>query len=164
MKTIKCKCGKDIILDDIDFDRTAIVKISCHPRSGPFITDHDMNGKTVTRSLASCILGDPRMFDHVDRNNHNMLRDNLRPATYSQNNANKKGYSSSGYKYVYQMKDASRNKPFRAEVRKDGVAHHGGTFRTPEEAARAGDILAIELHGEFAYTNFPKENYKQPNT
>ena len=35
-----------------------------------------------------------------------------------------------------------------------------GYHRTAEEAARAYDRKAIEMYGEFAYTNFPSEEYK----
>lgn len=32
-------------------------------------------------------------------------------------------------------------------------------IKTHKEAAKAYDRMAIKLHGEFAYTNFPKDNY-----
>ncbi len=38
------------------------------------------------------------------------------------------------------------------------------TFGTPVEAAIAYDKAIIKIHGEFALTNFPKENYIKEGT
>lgn len=41
----------------------------------------------------------------------------------------------------------------------NGRRHSLGTYSDPVVAAKVYDKKAIEVFGEFAYTNFPKENY-----
>lgn len=47
-----------------------------------------------------------------------------------------------------------KSKPWFAQVKRDGIKHYLGTFSLEEDAARAYDAKARELHGEFARTNF----------
>jgi hypothetical protein len=53
-----------------------------------------------------------------------------------------------GYKGVSKYGDK-----WRASIEARGQAFKLGSFPTPEEAARAYDAKALELHGEFAYLN-----------
>lgn len=86
-------------------------------------------------------------LDHEDNCGSNNRWDNLRPATHSQNMANRKlnANSSTGYKGVSQ-----RGKKYRAYVNKDGRRHYLGLFGTGAEAAAAAGAKALELHGAFA--------------
>jgi hypothetical protein len=72
---------------------------------------------------------------------------NLRPASHSQNMANRKlnANSTSGFKGV-----SKRGGRYRSYVNKDGRRHYLGDYATPEEAALVAQAKAIELHGEFA--------------
>ena len=89
--------------------------------------------------------------DHRDNDGLNNRRSNLRMATRSQNMTNKEyGVGISGYRGV--SRNGSR---WRARVIHNNKEHHIGTFDTIEEAAKAYDQLAKELHGEFAMLNFP---------
>ena len=96
--------------------------------------------------------------DHKDGDSLNNQRENLRVATASQNQCNRgpTQVNTSGYKYV--VWTGSKYKPWQTRVGKDGKKY-GKSHVTKEEAAIEGDKLALKLHGEFAYTNFPKENY-----
>ena len=62
----------------------------------------------------------------------------------------------SGYRGV---KSASSSciLPYQANINFEGKRYYLGTYATPEEAARAYDAKAKELHGEFAYLNFPED-------
>lgn len=95
--------------------------------------------------------------DHVNRNGLDNRRCNLRTATPSQNMANRRPRhdSRSKFKGVSSRKD---NKSWAATVGIDGTRIHVGTFHDEEEAARAYDAVAKEVHGEYAYLNFPDES------
>jgi hypothetical protein len=114
------------------------------------------NGKQTTRLMHRLILG-PQARHHTDHKNGNSLdnrRDNIRPCTNSQNQANRPkrvGVFSSRYKGV-SSRDKSR---WTASVMHEGKQIHIGIFCSEIEAAYAYDAKIRELFGEFAFTNFP---------
>ncbi len=93
-------------------------------------------------------------IDHKDQDGLNNRRSNLRHATASQNGFNRpvQADSASGFKGVHLDK---RYGTYTASIKVKRKHIHIGTFPTAEEAARARDAKAIELHGEFACLNFP---------
>lgn len=90
--------------------------------------------------------------DHIDGDGLNNRRANLRPATVQQNNCNQglRVDNTSGYKGV--SWDREHN-GWRAQVFIDRKAKYLGCFSTAREAARAYNIAARKLHGEFARLN-----------
>lgn len=90
---------------------------------------------------------------HVDHINHDRLdntRESLRTCTLAENNRNIKGRGKriSKYKGV-----APNKKNWMAQITFERKVRHLGTFPTQEDAARAYNKAALELHGEFAYLN-----------
>jgi len=94
--------------------------------------------------------------DHKDHNKLNNCRDNIRPATPTQNGANmvKPPHNTSGFKGVSWDKRRMR---WRAYIKKDQHQRHLGHFPEVEDAAMAYDKAAIELFGEFAKLNYTFE-------
>lgn len=92
------------------------------------------------------------LADHEDHDRLNCRRYNLRLATAGNNVANKSRPSNntSGYKGVYFH---IRRHKYAAGIASDGSSIHLGLFTDPEQAALAYDAAAIQLFGEFAYTN-----------
>lgn len=93
------------------------------------------------------------LIDHADRDGLNNTRANLRPATQQQQNANQ-GLSrsnTSGFKGVWWRSNRSK---WQATIQANGKRKRLGTFANPEDAARAYDAAAREVHGEFAVCNF----------
>ena len=105
----------------------------------------------VTVSMHSLITGYP-MVDHVNRNGLDNRRINLRPATLSQNSANRALFrnNTSGYKGVYW--DRPQRK-WMAVIMANGRRKRLGVFDDPVEAARAYNHAAAEAFGEYAWLN-----------
>lgn len=106
-------------------------------------------------TLHRCIFGFPEAFqiDHIDGNTLNNRRINLRPTTQQENCMNRRKRSdslSSSYKGV---SFCNRRKKWQSQIMKKGVHYHMGFFNDEIEAARAYNIKALELHGEFAKLN-----------
>jgi len=93
------------------------------------------------------------IVDHKDGNGLNNCRDNLRVCTRRQNQANRRSHcGTSRFVGVYRHKDK-----WVAEIRSHGRYYYVGFFDDEVEAAKARDRKAYELHGEFAYLNFPED-------
>ena len=84
-------------------------------------------------------------IDHINGIRKDNKICNLREATYSQNNANKKTISKSGYKGVNKS-----GKKWQARITIDKDTIYLGLFNTKEEAHEAYKQASIKYHGEFA--------------
>lgn len=111
------------------------------------------DGRGGSLYLHRVILDVPRV-DHINGDGLDNRRANLRSATHADNmrNSRRRSDNTSGYKGV-----SASGWRWVARVYVDSRRLHLGTFASPEEAARAYDAAALELHGEFARLNFPKE-------
>ncbi len=91
----------------------------------------------------------------VDHKNHNTLdnqRHNLRVCTKMQNQHNrKKQEGSSKYKGVYWY---NSTKKWCAAIKSNNKRTYLGYFDNEMEAAKAYDVAAKKLHGEFANLNY----------
>ena len=94
---------------------------------------------------------DGLLIDHKNNDASCNTADNLRLATRSQNNANRKPRSK--YKGVSLHRKTGLWRARISVNAKETVSYH----KTAEQAARAYDRLAIKAHGSFAYLNFPEE-------
>jgi hypothetical protein len=106
-------------------------------------------GKRTTMHRLLCP-ADTLDIDHINGNTLDNRRENLRPAFRSQNQANQRhARGKSGFKGVFPTK----GERWMASIGYQYKLIYLGTFGSPEEAARAYDKKAIELHGDFACTN-----------
>jgi hypothetical protein len=149
--------GKFVIVDEADAEMI--------PSFGRWRTK--MKAKRNTCYAASCtyppglpeqtvymhvLIAGFKGVDHVNRNGLDNRRINLRPATVSQNQANRGPLSNntSGYKGV--SWNRGRHK-WSAIIKVAGEVTRLGFFDDPIEAARAYNQAASEAFGEYAYLN-----------
>ena len=136
------------------------------------------------KSIHRVVMNNPEGMDvdHINGDTLDNRKENLRVCTRAQNSQNRKlrEDSSTGMKGVWEYKKPIRQKyiskktgevkycehmpkkRFKAYIgnpEKPGRNINLGYYSTLEAAARAYDRKAIELHGAFAYTNYPKEEY-----
>lgn len=158
MKEIKLNnSDKVALVDDEDFD--LVNRHHWHLNIRESGIEYAANSVITMHRM---IIGSPNFddlykkltIDHKDRNALNNQKSNLRWATKAQNgcNARKKvAEASSQYKGVYFNK---QNQRWCCECR-IGDVRKCKSFKTEFEAAHGYDQLALEMHGEFAYLNFP---------
>lgn len=97
-------------------------------------------------------------IDHIDGNELNNTRKNLRKATPAQNAENRakttKKVALSKYKGVTFHRKIGK---WQSQIKLSGKSIYLGVHNTQESAARAYDAKALELFGEFARLNFQQE-------
>jgi hypothetical protein len=155
VKEILLTHGKVALVDDKDFEELNSKKWSVHGK-GRFLYAV-RNSSRPNRKIIRMhrYLMNPQVgfeVDHIDMNGLNNQRSNLRICTRSQNRCNslKPKNNTSGFKGVSFQKS---NKKFQATIKLNGKQSHIGYFNTSIEAAKAYDIEAIKIYGEFARTN-----------
>jgi hypothetical protein len=119
-------------------------------------TNVHRDGQRTILRLHTFLTGWP-IVDHQNHDGLDNRRSNLRQATKCQNQQNQRLRSDnkSGYKGVFWDK---RDRKWHARIRANGRAVSLRYHLTAEDAARAYDAAARELHGEFAWLNFPEES------
>lgn len=160
MKLIPLTQGKVAKVDDADYLWLSQWKWFAHsPRAGLFYakrnsSGEETKGKTIHMHREILKLMGVKKADHKDGNGLNNQRRNLRPATNSQNLANrsKQRNNTSGFKGV--TWDALTRK-WRAQIRVKKKHIYLGIFDLPRWAALAYDSAARQYFGPFAYFNFP---------
>ncbi len=108
------------------------------------------------RDMMGLERGDSLTVDHRDGNGLNCRRYNMRVCTQYENNSSRPTYprGKSGWRGVYEEDGG-----WKAVIWHRGKQIYVGGFRDPVTAARAYDVRAIALRGEFTCLNFPRENY-----
>lgn len=113
------------------------------------------NRRTKCWRMHRVITGAPNgvEVDHVDRDGLNNTRANLRQCSNAENVRNRSPMknNTSGFRGVSFLARTGR---WKATINGRGQRVHLGYHATAEEAARAYDAMARELHGEFARLNF----------
>lgn len=127
-----------------------------HPEYKRIETSVNIKGSVIHFSLANFLLNTPKgkIGDHIDCDPLNNRRNNLRIATEGQNSRN---VSKTKLKRSSIYKGVSWHKLKRKWIASCAVNCRNkflGYFNDEIEAAKAYDLSAKELHGEFANTNF----------
>lgn len=151
MKIIWLTKGQFTLVDDADFEWLNQWKWYASNKITTFYAQRGKDDIYMHRLILG--LEDIKIkCDHIDRNGLNNQRNNLRPATKSQNNCNSKPRKNktSIFRGVYWCVDKNK---WRASITKDNIVYALGNFTNQEAAAIAYNKKAIEFHGEFATLN-----------
>jgi hypothetical protein len=160
--------GKVALVDDDDYERLSSHKwhaVAVRRKHGPsvFYAARTINGRREDGSRTAhreymhrVVLGIDGVADHRDGDGLNNQRSNLRPATTSQNGANRRRGSASPSSRFKGVCWHRRCRRWQAGIRVQGQSRYIGFFTDEEEAARAYDRVAREAWGEFALVNFPE--------
>jgi len=158
---IKLTQGQVAIVDEIDAD-LALLNWHCHEGYARRWTPGG-NGKLeflhriILARILERELRSGEYVDHINGDKTDNRRENLRLATYAQNNANvgkRKGTYSSEYKGVCWNK---RDKKWMAYIYVNYKRIHLGYFPDEMDAASAYDEAAMKYFEEFSKLNFPIE-------
>ncbi len=155
MKKISLTQGKFAVVNDIDY--VFLMQWKWYFHKGYAVRNSHKLGvpsKRKTIYMHRIVLGrklghsDFENGDHKDQNKLNNRRGNLRPATVSQDRANRKSPGGvSKFKGVCWHKEKQK---WQAKVRIEGKLKHLGYFAIEVKAAKAYNRAALEHFGAFA--------------
>jgi len=142
------------LVDDEDYERVRRYNWNLHPQG---YAQAWVGTRTV--KLHQFLMGyrPGYTIDHENRDGLDCRRLNLRWATPTQQNANRAGWGVTS-EYIGVCWHRASGK-WQAKIRYKGRDVFREYFTVEEDAARARDRAAINLFGEFAKTNFPREDY-----
>ena len=158
------KHGKFVVLYDAE-DEELVETHTWHVVHKSASRDRFVYARTMIKQHATClhhlIMSTPEGMhtDHINGDPLDNRKENLRICTHAENQHNYGPQKNSilGLKGVYADRRVGRTRVFIAEIRALNKRYYLGRYPTAEEAARAYDAKAKELHGEFAHLNFPDE-------
>lgn len=178
MKTIKLNGSKELfaLVDDTDFDK--LIQFKWYPIKGKntyYAQRFPRKGDKyygIKKSIAMHrdilnMENKKTLVDHIDGNGLNNQKNNIREASYSQNNANRASVKNSSSKYLgvhrinnkekFTLKDGTIKiyywTSYQASIKIGGKFLFRKTFKNEEDAAIAYNEAAIIHHGEFARLN-----------
>lgn len=165
MREIPLTQGLVALVDDEDFEPLTQYRWYAHRGCHTFYADRKQRinvppyqkSLTMHRELLQALSG--QEVDHIDGDGLNNQRANLRLATTSQNQSNRAMLpnNTSGRRGVSWHR---RDRRWRAAIGQGNKVVHLGLFIDLDDAARAYDLAARSLFGEFARPNFPSEVYR----
>lgn len=150
--------GKVAVVDEDDFGLVSAHKWHLFRRRKTVYAIASVklaDGKWTTLYMHRLIMGARLGFqiDHIDGDGLNNRKANLRFATSSQNNQNRRPIrrAQSGYKGVYWNNNQGK---WYTQICINRKKIHLGYFSNKEEAARSYDESARRYFGKYARTNF----------
>lgn len=117
----------------------------------------------TTKLMHRFITGAPHDMDvdHANGNGLDNRRCNLRVCSTQENVQNRGPNRTNPAKFKgVTMRSRTSGVAWEARCGGRGVEKFLGSFQSAEEAARAYDLEAIRLYGEFARPNFPRGDYE----
>jgi hypothetical protein len=155
IRVIPLTKGKQALVDAEDYDRLMKHKWTASSSGPKCYAQRNEKGRSIMMHREIMHAPKGMVVDHIDGNGLNNCKSNLRICTQGQNicNSRPRGKTSvfKGVSY-----DKKRGK-YKAFVWENGATAMIGRYDDAAEAAKARDYRAVQLHGEFAYLNFPAD-------
>jgi len=154
-RRIKLSGDRFVLVDPEDYEELSRHKWCASNKRGGMVyaMRRDKNGRTVYMHRQIVRARKGSTVDHKNCRIWDNRRRNLRTCTQRQNQMNKGPHGgSSGFVGVY-----PRGDHWEAGITSRGRHYYLGRFDDPVAAAKARDRKAFELHGQFAYLNFPED-------
>jgi len=153
---LQLPCGRDVFFDESDLEAVSArtwKSIRTSTAMYAISSDNRDDGQVVMHKVLMGAAPEGMVIDHIDGNGLNNQRSNLRFATLSQNQWNRRKRSSgftSPFKGVWYN---SRRDRFIAQIVQFGKQLRLGSFKSEHKAARSYDAAVKDLHGKFGVTN-----------
>jgi len=145
--------GKSAYVDAEDYDRLMKHKWTASSSGPKCYAQRNEKGRSIMMHREIMHAPKGMVVDHIDGNGLNNCKSNLRICTQGQNICNSRPRGkTSVFKGVSYDKERGKYKAF---VWENGATAMIGRYDDAAEAAKARDYRAVQLHGEFAYLNFP---------
>lgn len=150
MKIIKLSNNKFSIVDDDNYDEISKYKW-CIIAAG--YAGRKIGKETIL--LHRIINNTPENYftDHINGDKLDNRKKNLRSCTREENQRNRFKSKHAICKYKGVCETLTTKYPFKASIAKNKKTYYLGRFLTQEDAARAYNVKANELFGEFAKLN-----------
>src|SRR5579884_1734288 len=163
MKEIELTKGKTVKVDDSDYERVNQFKWYASDKGKGNIYAYRKEWLPKEKRYKNIamhryilgLMGPYFEVDHIDGDTMNNQKENLRVVTHLQNMKNVKIRKGKRFKGVSYCNREKLIKKWRACIQVNNKFINIGYYMTEEEAARAYDVKAKELHGSFARLNFP---------
>jgi hypothetical protein len=158
VRTIPLTNGKVALVDAADYEHLAGY---CWGFSARYARrGYRQDGKSKTALMHRDIMCPPpgMWVDHINGDTIDNRRSNLRLATPTESNQNRKHFGNARAQYKGVVHWPNRKaRPWQALITVDGVRRSLGRYATELEAALAYDAVAVVEFGEFAKLNFAPE-------
>ena len=166
MKEIPLTQGYVALVDDEDYELVSQYKWLVIPKSYTNYASRTikLQDKPTSQAMHRLIMGlehgDKRQIDHINHNGLDNRRNNLRIVTCQENQFNTKKREGGLSKYKGVALDRY-NEKWHANITLNEITISIGRFDNEIDAAKMYDRVALREFGEFACTNFPRENYSE---
>ncbi len=158
VRYIKLTKGKYATVDAADYEWLSKYKwyAGKAERSGTFYAWRSEHGKTITMHREIMKPPPGKVVDHINGDGIYNRRCNMRNCSQMQNSQNTRRRAKAGKKSQFRGV-FPRGSKWQAAFQYDGKYYYLGLFDTEAEAALQRDRKALEMAGEYAQLNFPRE-------